>query len=676
MNSHMKDAVKISACLMVKNEEEMLPGCLDSIKEFVDEIIIVDTGSEDNTVQIADSYGAKIYHHPWEHDFSKHRNQSISYANGDWFLMIDADERLQTLNSSADEIKRKLAKLDTDVHAVLITMRDYRRDGELKLSWKVSKLFRNGVDVKYEGIVHNQPVIKGKMVDSDIVINHYGYDLSQERMDKKFERSNSLLQKRIEKNPDDFEAYFYLANMYSAFSRFEEGLGYGKQCLKHLPDSQKQRPVYLKIHYNIGASYLRLEEYHLAEKWFKKGLSFLPKDIDLFYGLVMLGVQTDNTDLIITYAKKYLINYDDFIDNPLKADSRFMYNLDITFKEGILVQYINALIKNDDISAIEESIDTYFKMFEEKQLAIEVLKSLKVLSSPDLLIKYSIIFSDLHNHDSAILSPLVQVNKNKSLINAFINTANGSLRDYSVLGSLISGFVYSNQVQDAQKIFDYYADKLPRDILLSSKTLIGYYQGSQEKVVENTWELLESGFSDREYYVTIIPHLYNSEEFELLQIAVSHILPEYDSLDNIPELILLPLARVLLNENDMDFFLQVVQVISAQHVEFSNYTITSINDLGSFFSTLSNQYMQDERMQLAEFSLDIAYTLTDDLTYLAERGSIAFERGDLSRSLEYYSSALDKDFRAPSMIKNMSTIFGQLGDESGKKHCEMILENL
>ena len=80
--------------MMVKNEEKLLPGCLESIKDHVDEIVIVDTGSTDHTVSIAESFGANVYHHPWENHFSKHRNQSMSYAKGDWIFIIDADEEL------------------------------------------------------------------------------------------------------------------------------------------------------------------------------------------------------------------------------------------------------------------------------------------------------------------------------------------------------------------------------------------------------------------------------------------------------------------------------------------------------------------------------------------------------------------------------------------------------
>ena len=89
---------------MVKDEEKLLPQCLKSIQDHVDEIIVVDTGSRDNTIAIAESYGARVYHHPWEDHFSKHRNQSLEYAGGSWLFIIDADEELRTTNGSATSV--------------------------------------------------------------------------------------------------------------------------------------------------------------------------------------------------------------------------------------------------------------------------------------------------------------------------------------------------------------------------------------------------------------------------------------------------------------------------------------------------------------------------------------------------------------------------------------------
>ena len=80
--------------MIVKNEEEMLPGCLEAVRDAVDEMVIVDTGSSDRTVEIAESFGAKVVHFPWNGSFADARNCSLDHATGDWVLYLDADEHL------------------------------------------------------------------------------------------------------------------------------------------------------------------------------------------------------------------------------------------------------------------------------------------------------------------------------------------------------------------------------------------------------------------------------------------------------------------------------------------------------------------------------------------------------------------------------------------------------
>ncbi|HVP07398.1 MAG TPA: glycosyltransferase, partial [Candidatus Acidoferrum sp.] len=88
-----RNRATVSACMIVRNEEELLGRCLESIRDWVDEIVVVDTGSTDRTEEIAKSYGARVFHQPWEGDFSKHRNYSLERAICDWTLVIDADEQ-------------------------------------------------------------------------------------------------------------------------------------------------------------------------------------------------------------------------------------------------------------------------------------------------------------------------------------------------------------------------------------------------------------------------------------------------------------------------------------------------------------------------------------------------------------------------------------------------------
>ncbi len=84
----------LSLCMIVKNEEKHLARCLSSVKDVADEIVIVDTGSTDKTIEIAESFSAKIFHFDWVNDFSAARNFALSKCTGDWILYLDADEEL------------------------------------------------------------------------------------------------------------------------------------------------------------------------------------------------------------------------------------------------------------------------------------------------------------------------------------------------------------------------------------------------------------------------------------------------------------------------------------------------------------------------------------------------------------------------------------------------------
>ena len=99
---------KITLSMIVKNEERYLRECLESVKDIVSEIVIVDTGSTDSTIKIAKDYGAKLYSFGWINDFSAARNFALSKSTGDWILYLDADERLS--ENSKNELIRDYPK--------------------------------------------------------------------------------------------------------------------------------------------------------------------------------------------------------------------------------------------------------------------------------------------------------------------------------------------------------------------------------------------------------------------------------------------------------------------------------------------------------------------------------------------------------------------------------------
>src|SRR3989338_10012371 len=133
-----RDRPTLSACMIVKNEEKFLAQCLQSIKNAVDEIIVVDTGSTDRTVEIAQSFGAKIYYHPWRNSFSEARNHSLSYATCDWILQIDADEALE---QSDIPLLHKLIQTDS-YNAIYVAIYSELPGGQSKHYY--SRVFRRG----------------------------------------------------------------------------------------------------------------------------------------------------------------------------------------------------------------------------------------------------------------------------------------------------------------------------------------------------------------------------------------------------------------------------------------------------------------------------------------------------------------------------------------------------
>ncbi len=202
----------ISVCMMVKNEEKRLPTALASVKDWVDEIIVVDTGSTDKTVEIAESFGAKIFYHPWEHDFSKHRNQTLQYATGDWLFVLDADEELVP---ESGPLLRSLALAPSDVHCFLFELYNSMAiGGETMLMHP--RLFRNRVGFHYEGKVHNRPMITGPVLATQVKLLHHGYNEDAAIMDAKHERRVLMIRKWVDEEPESYHARSYLAHTLQA----------------------------------------------------------------------------------------------------------------------------------------------------------------------------------------------------------------------------------------------------------------------------------------------------------------------------------------------------------------------------------------------------------------------------------------------------------------------------
>ncbi len=217
----------ISLCMIVKNEQEHLSESLKAVKDFVDEIIVVDTGSEDRTVEIARDFGARVFHFDWCDDFSAARNYALQFATKEWILNLDADHFLE-IQPSIDlhEILKHTNKLGFFIDEQTIDRTGQRHSLERLL------LFRNFRGFYYEGAIHEHPgnaitrYARDKQVRdplgrlSGVVVRHHGYDDPQ----KKLDRNLRILRKAVKKNPRNFHYHYkFLLTLHSLKHRDFEG---------------------------------------------------------------------------------------------------------------------------------------------------------------------------------------------------------------------------------------------------------------------------------------------------------------------------------------------------------------------------------------------------------------------------------------------------------------------
>lgn len=269
---------RISACLIVKNEEVRLPDCLRSLSGNVDEIIIADTGSTDTTRDIAREFGCTLIDIPWEHDFSKARNHALSSATHDWILSIDADERLLTpelLHRTIDNSTASTGGYFVDVESPAL-----RNDGVSDFyHTALLRLFRNDKRIRFYGNVHEQVVdtilAAGFTIErSAIRLFHHGYALSSEEMREKQLRNLHLLHTTLASSPFDTYALLQRGKTFLALGHTREAL----VDFKKITDAQNNpTPLILAQAYNYtGIILYQMERYEEAIQCALSSLRLLP----------------------------------------------------------------------------------------------------------------------------------------------------------------------------------------------------------------------------------------------------------------------------------------------------------------------------------------------------------------------------------------------------------------
>lgn len=290
--------------MIVKNEQELLPNCLVSIKDAVDEIIVVDTGSTDNTVNIAKNFGAKVYYHKWNDSFSEARNHSLQYATGDWILYIDADEELE----QADIPILREVVTRRRYNGIIVGIHSVMKDTAHK--FYRTRVFRRG-KAFYKDIIHEQIILEGERLPTEIRLYHYGYNLDEKKMQQKGERTTHLLKKQIEQDKLNGFAWFNYIRNFRSQEMFDEGIYAGEEALKMIsPDAHSNH--YAMIVYETANCYLRKENFIKTKELCYSVLSKLadlkvtPENIDIVFTLACTYLKEEAYGKAIDYFNRYL----------------------------------------------------------------------------------------------------------------------------------------------------------------------------------------------------------------------------------------------------------------------------------------------------------------------------------------------------------------------------------
>ena len=278
----------ISLCIIARNEEDYLKAALSSVKPIVDEIVFVDTGSRDSTVEIAKQFTDKIFEYPWSDNFSKARNFSLEKAAQDWILVLDADEVIS--GEDCSKIK-ELVKDDSYLGYSLVQM-NYTNDASvfsytpiLKQDWytksfngfiacNIIRLFRNTPEIKFEGAVHESvdKSIKefGEVLKTGVKIHHYQFAKGSEVQRNKQLKYLRIYEKNLASYPNKARAYRDIGIIYYNF------VGDYVKAVEAFKKSLEINSNNLKTYVGMGLSFLKMNHYDDAKNVFGVGLTVFP----------------------------------------------------------------------------------------------------------------------------------------------------------------------------------------------------------------------------------------------------------------------------------------------------------------------------------------------------------------------------------------------------------------
>lgn len=373
--------MRLSLAMIVKDEEQSLPRLFDSVAKHVDEIVVVDTGSTDNTKQVAESYGAQVYDFEWVDDFSAARNFSFSKATGDWILWLDADDEVE----NAKKLKEICELASDHVSAIhLPYYYDVDENGFVLTKQDRERLIRNNDSFEWKGRLHETLIPKrrvGRNKNEEVIIWHCA---DNERRDASLERNIRILenmaQEEHETGNTDPRTCFYLGTCYADTGDYERSIGMLQVYLKMSGWPEERSQAWCLI----GNMRYEQDQTQEARVAFLMGLGEYPENPEPYVGLAKLAVTREKYD----EAKPWL---EMAKEKPEPERLSFQntlvyeYELPVLYAETLLMtgDPKNAIkwlkkaqkIRNDEYT--RERMDIYRKVYKHEKKCQQIFEQLK-----------------------------------------------------------------------------------------------------------------------------------------------------------------------------------------------------------------------------------------------------------------------------------------------------------
>jgi glycosyltransferase involved in cell wall biosynthesis len=330
--------MKLSLCTIAKNEEAALPKCLGSVRNVVDEIIVLDTGSGDRTVEVAKQFGAKVYHYQWCNDFSAARNEALKYVTGDWILVLDADETLTA------EIVPQIREVIESPEYLLINLVRHEVGAEQSPYSLVSRLFRNHPDICFSRPYHalvDDSVSSIILREPDwevgylqrVAISHTGYQKSAIAEQNKYVKAQTAMEGFLATHPSDPYVCSKLGALYVQVGKVSEGIDL---LQRGIASELSNDDILYELHYHLGIAYSKNKDTQQAVFHYQIATKLH------IHPLLKIGAYNNLGNLI--KEKGDLKGAKTAYEITLRIDPSFAighYNLGMTLKqEGLFVEAI------------------------------------------------------------------------------------------------------------------------------------------------------------------------------------------------------------------------------------------------------------------------------------------------------------------------------------------------